>query len=83
MKWPRYSPDLNLIEHVWNWMKNWIQEHYWKVRYNVSNVSLDELRRIIWAAWEAVPDSYIESLVDSWWDRCRAVIQANGGPTKY
>lgn len=21
---PLYSPDFNLIEHVWNWMKNWI-----------------------------------------------------------
>ena len=33
------------------------------MRYNVSSVSLDELRRIIWASWEAVPNSYIESLV--------------------
>jgi len=24
IKFPPYSPDLNLIEHVWNWMKNWI-----------------------------------------------------------
>ena len=22
VKFPPYSPDLNLIEHVWNWMKN-------------------------------------------------------------
>jgi hypothetical protein len=22
IKVPRYSPDLNLIEHVWNWIKN-------------------------------------------------------------
>lgn len=83
IKWPRYSPDLNLIEHVWNWMKNWIQEHYWEVQYNVSNVPLDRLQEIIWAAWVAVPDSYIESLVNSWWDRCQAVIDANGGPTRY
>jgi hypothetical protein len=83
IKWPRYSPDLNLIEHVWNWMKNWIQEHYWQVRYNVSKVPLDQLRQIIWEAWQAVPGSFIEKLVDSWWERCQAVIDANGGPTKY
>jgi transposase len=28
IEFPPYSPDLNLIEHVWNWMKNWIQDHY-------------------------------------------------------
>jgi hypothetical protein len=32
---------------------------------------------------EAVPDSYIQSLYDSWWRRRQAVIDANGGPTKY
>jgi len=83
IKWPRYSPDLNLIEHVWAWMKQYIQEHYWEARYDPSRIPLDRLREIIWEAWLAVPDTFIQKLVDSWWDRCRAVIDAKGGPTKY
>jgi len=83
LKFPPYSPDLNLIEHVWNWMKNWMQEHYWEVRYRVDRVPLPQLRRIILQAWDAVPDDYIQSLYNSWWRRCQAVIDAHGGPTKY
>jgi hypothetical protein len=83
LKWPPYSPDLNLIEHVWNWMKTWIQEKYWQARYDVAKIPLPELRRIILEAWDAVPEDYICSLYDSWWKRCQAVIDANGGPTKY
>jgi transposase len=45
--WPPYSPDLNIIEQVWNYMKNWIQEHYWMARYNISRTPLAELRAII------------------------------------
>jgi transposase len=82
-KHPAYSPDLNLIEHVWNWMKNWIQERYWQARYNAAKIPLPQLRRVILAAWDAVPIDYIESLYDSWWRRCQAVIDARGGPTKY
>jgi hypothetical protein len=83
IKWPRYSPDLNLIEHVWNWMKNWIQKHYYAAYYDASKVPLSQLRRIIWEAWEAVPTDFIMSLYESWWRRCQAVIDAKGGPTKY
>jgi hypothetical protein len=83
IRFPPYSPDLNLIEHVWNWMKNWIEEHYWKARYRPDRISFTELRMIIWEAWNAVPDDYIQSLYNSWWKRCQAIIDANGGPTKY
>jgi hypothetical protein len=83
IRFPPYSPDLNLIEHVWNWMKNWIEEHYWKARYRPDKISFTELRIIIWEAWNAVPDDYIQSLYNSWWKRCQAIIDANGGPTKY
>jgi len=83
IKFPPYSPDLNLIEHVWNWMKNWIQEHYWEVQYRVDRVPLPQLRRIILQAWDAVLEDYIQSLYDSWWQRCQAIIDARGGPTKY
>jgi len=64
-------------------MKDWIQTHYWEVRYDPAKIFFDQLRHIIWAAWEAVPDSFLESLINSWWNRCQAVIDANGGATKY
>ncbi len=83
IKFPRYSPDLNLIEHVWNWMKNWIQTHYYQAYYDAAKIPLSQLKRIILEAWDAVPNDYITTLFNSWWRRCQAVIDAHGGPTKY
>jgi hypothetical protein len=74
---------LNLIEHVWNWIKNWIQAHYWQAEYDASKLSLAQLRQIILDAWNAVPESFIERLYASWQERYQAVIDANGGPTRY
>jgi hypothetical protein len=81
--WPRYSPDLNLIEHVWAWMKGYIQRRYYAVYYDASKISLVRLKQIIWEAWEAVPNEYIDTLYESWWKRCQAVIDAHGGPTRF
>jgi hypothetical protein len=76
--WPRYSPDLNLIKHVWNWIKNYIQQRYYKAYYNTAKVPLDRLKEIIKEAWLVVPESYIETLFESWWRRCQAVIDTRG-----
>ena len=65
IRFPLYSPDLNLIEHVWNWIKNWIEEHYWKAQYQPDRISFTELHTIIWEAWNTIPDDYIQSLYNS------------------
>ena len=46
-------------------------------------IYLDELPARIEAAWDAVPDGYIEDLYNSQYGRCQVVIDAAGGPTKY
>ncbi len=78
LQWPAYSPDLNPIEHVWNKMKDWIQE-----RWEDSLHSHDELRAAISAAWEAIEESYLEELLSTMHDRCQAVIDADGKHTKW
>ena len=83
IKAPAYSPDLNLCEHVWSWMKNWVEQHYWEARYRVDRIPLNQLKAIILAAWDAVPDLYIQRLYDSWWERCQAIYDAGGGPTRF
>ena len=64
-------------------MKNYIQGRYFEVYYDAVKIPLRRLREVIWEAWEAVPNSYIDTLYESWYDRCIAVIEAKGGPTKY
>ena len=78
IKWPAYSPDLNPIEMVWNWMKDWIQEHF-----DDELRSYDALREAIIAAWNAVPESYLTELLESMPKRCQAVIDAEGRHTQY
>jgi hypothetical protein len=64
-------------------MKNWIEDNYWEARYKPDTIKLSRLKQIVQAAWDAVPDSFIQTLFDSWWRRCQAVIDARGGATKY
>lgn len=76
--WPAFSPDLNRIEMVWNWMKDWIQERY----PDDHKLSYDALREVVRAAWDAVPERFLKGLIESMQARCQAVIDAEGGHTK-
>lgn len=57
--WPSFSPDLNPIETVWDWMKSWIDERY----PEDNELSYDLLRQAVRAAWDAVPDSFLAKLI--------------------
>jgi transposase len=73
LKWPPYSPNLNPIESVWNWMKHWIQDNY-----DDEITGEDTIRTAVWQAWNALPEAYLQELIESMPARCQAVIDANG-----
>ena len=78
IEWPPYSPDLNLIETVWNKMKDWLG-----ARYPEQRVSYDVLREHVQETWNAIDENLLEELLESMPDRCEAVIAEEGKYTKY
>jgi hypothetical protein len=76
--WPPNSPDLNPIETLWDEMKDWIQNHYPEVHR-----SYKRLRNAVQEAWEAITHERIKELIKEMPARCKAVIKAEGGYTKY
>lgn len=80
--WPSNSPDLNPIEAVWDRMKDYIQHNYPSLS-NGRKRSPDKLRLIVKEAWDSVPSEYFLKLIKTMPARCKAVIDADGGPTRY
>jgi hypothetical protein len=76
--WPPFSPDLNPIETVWNWMKDYIQQNYGHL-----TLSYDRLREVVREAWDSITINQLEELIDSMTERCQDVIDAKGGHTKW
>jgi len=57
--WPPYSPDLSPIENVWAWMKDWMELHS---PVDIQDLNPIQLRRLVYAAWEAVPEDWLRRL---------------------
>ena len=72
---PSQSPDLNPIEHLW--------EHIGRVIRKQSFVEILGLKSKIKEVWYQISTNVTANLVSSMKRRLKAVIKANGGPTKY
>lgn len=75
MTWPANSPDLNPIENVWRLLKYRIGKRFPR--------TISELRAIIIEEWDKLePKDYLH-YIHEMPQRCQAVLDNNGGHTKW
>ena len=72
---PPQSPDLNVIEHVWNALDIRIRKHRITNKNDLKNALVQE--------WQKIESGFTEKLVQSMPRRLRAVESSRGYPTKY
>lgn len=75
MCWPANSPDLNPIENVWRLLKQRVAKR--------SPRSLVELRQCIEKEWMIANAHDVTKYIGNMSERCKAVIDAKGGQTKW
>ena len=77
LDWPPNSPDLNIIENVWDHLDR-------KIR---ARKPLPHSQEDLWVAlqeeWYSIDQAFIDKLYDSIPDRVHAVYKAHGGNTRY
>ena len=72
LDWPAKSPDLNL----WDLLKR-------RVRQLRQHRTLVQLQHDVNQIWRQITQPTIQNYIRSMRQRCRAVIDANGGHTRY
>ena len=76
-QWPPQSPDINIIENIWRWVKMELRKHIKKIKSRQDLV--DALQDI----WRKLEDEKIQELYASFPKRIKAVIKSKGTMTKY
>jgi len=76
-RWPAQSPDLNLIENLWLDMENELGETWGRIG------DMSTLERALNTVWNSIPNERLIRLIQSMPQRLQAVIDADGGATRY
>jgi len=77
LDWPAQSPDLNIIEHLWN-------EFERSLRTRPSRpTSMSDLTYALLEEWSKIPINTLLNFVESLPRRVEAVTAAKGGPASF
>ena len=74
--WPAVSPDMNPIEHIWDYLGR-------KIRATGNVHNLRDLENALIQEWNNIPNVVIRLYVRSMRGRLAACINSRGGHTRY
>ncbi|GFX97165.1 transposable element Tc1 transposase [Trichonephila clavipes] len=77
MDWPARSPDLNPIEHVWDFLGRRLAAR------TLPPVTIRELRLALQDKWAAMPQQLIDTLILSMGRRCETCLAVRGDHIPY
>lgn len=73
--WPPQSPELNVIENLWSYLKMGVRKH------NIRNKT--ELKEVVAAEFEKIPAAYVQKLHGSFRKRIAQCLRKKGHALKY
>jgi len=80
LEWPAHSPDMNVIEHVWHYLK--VKLYKLQPSYNAQEL-WDNVCDVMKEMWNDEMTERVQNLFESMPRRMQAIVKARGGHTKY
>ena len=75
MEWPPQSPDLNPIEQIWDHVDSKLRK--------MCNTSKNTLWLNLQSVWADISNETLSKYIFTMKSRCKAVIEARGGHTRF
>jgi transposase len=77
LPWPSKSQDLNPIEHLWDQLDKRVLQR------QPPPQTLDQRRQMLQQEWRTIPRNNVRNLIESMPRKCRAVLAARCGHTRF